>query len=47
VADELREKVLSGRAWAELCDALKDVGALVHDRARRRTRSIAPRATAS
>jgi hypothetical protein len=29
VADELREKVLSGRAWAEFCDALKEVGALV------------------
>jgi hypothetical protein len=27
----LREKVLSGAAWAEFCDALKDVGALVHD----------------
>jgi hypothetical protein len=29
VADELREKVLSGRAWAEFCDALKEAGALV------------------
>jgi hypothetical protein len=27
VADELREKVLSGRAWAEFCDALKEVAA--------------------
>ena len=31
MADELREKVLSGRAWAEFCDALKEVGALVLD----------------
>lgn len=28
---ELREKVLSGQAWVEFCDALKDVGALVRD----------------
>ena len=31
MADELREKVLSGRAWTEFCDALKEVGALVLD----------------
>jgi hypothetical protein len=28
---ELREKVLSGAAWAEFCDALKEAGALVLD----------------
>jgi hypothetical protein len=31
VADDLQEKVVSGRAWAEFCDALKEVGALVLD----------------
>ncbi len=28
---DLREKVLSGAAWAEFCDALKEVGKLVQD----------------
>jgi hypothetical protein len=28
---ELAEKLVSGRAWAEFCDALKEVGALVLD----------------
>ena len=31
MADDLREKLLSGRAWVEFCDALKDVGTLVLD----------------
>jgi hypothetical protein len=31
VSAELREKVLSGQAWDEFCDALKQVGALVQD----------------
>ena len=31
MSDELREKVVSGRAWQEFCDALKDVGGLVLD----------------
>jgi hypothetical protein len=31
VSDELREKVLSGRAWSEFCRALDEVGQLVLD----------------
>ena len=31
--DEIRDKVLSGRAWAEFCDALKAAGDLVQERA--------------
>ena len=30
-AQTVRDKVLSGAAWAEFCDALKEVGALVQD----------------
>ena len=31
MSGDLAEKLISGRAWAEFCDALKDVGALVLD----------------
>lgn len=31
MADDLAQKLISGRAWAEFCDALKEVGALVLD----------------
>jgi hypothetical protein len=31
VAEDAAEKLLSGRAWAEFCDALKEVGGLVLD----------------
>jgi len=31
VAEDLGEKLTSGRAWAEFCDALKEVGTLVLD----------------
>ena len=31
MADELRDKVVSGRAWTEFCRALEEVGALVLD----------------
>jgi hypothetical protein len=31
MADELREKLLSGRAWSEFCRALEEAGALVLD----------------
>jgi len=31
LADDLREKLISGRAWSEFCDELKAIGALVLD----------------
>ena len=31
MAEDLTEKLISGRAWEEFCDALKEVGALVQD----------------
>ena len=31
MSEDLAEKLVSGRAWAEFCDALKEVGALVQD----------------
>jgi hypothetical protein len=31
MADDLREKVISGRAWSDFCRALEEVGALVLD----------------
>ena len=45
--DDRARQVLSGAAWAEFCDALKEVGELVQDPRAPAIRSTAPRATAS